>query len=267
MTRTRAAAVVLVGAVLLTGCGNDETTLDGADRALGKLDRGEISVALTAGAGQPEGATAGPVGFTMAGRFDVAAGTELPVLDVTYTRMFGEEEEQVVTVQSDGTKMVVTTDGTAVDVPPEQASSLQLGGGDRPAGLGELGIGGWITEPTESEGPTVDGVATRKVTGPVDAADLMSDLSMLAGQVSGQGEGQRLTGEAAARVRSRVRSGDVEILVDEDDLPRRVRATVNFGSTVAPEVQQALGPYAAARLEVVLEVRAPGQPVPPPSFP
>lgn len=265
MRGPKRALAVAAGAILLAGCG-DGSTLERADRALGKLERGELTVGLTASAGQPGSLTAGPIGFTVGGRFDVAVDTTLPVLDVTYTRLFGEQE-QVVTLQSDGTRMVVTTNGAAVDVPPEQARQLHLAEGDRPAGLGELGVGGWITEATETEGPMVDGVATRKVTGPVDAADLMSDLSVLAGQVSGQGEGQRLEGEAAERVRSRVRSGDVEILVDDDDLPRRVRATVDFGTTVAPEVQQALGPYAAARLEVMLEVRAPGQPVPPPSLP
>jgi hypothetical protein len=105
------------------------------------------------------------------------------------------------------------------------------------------------------------------VSGAVDAADLMSDLSVLAGQVGGQADPPRLDEEAAARVPSAVLSGGVEILVDGDDLPRRVRATTDFGSAVSPDVQRALGPYAAAQLEVVLEVRSPGAPVPPPSLP
>lgn len=260
----RALALLAGGAVLLAACGNDDSILERADRAMAKLERGELTVKLTASSGEPEGRAAGPVGFSVGGRFDVAVDTTLPVLDVTYTRLLGEQQE-VLNLRSDGTRMVVVTDGTTVDVPPEQARRLHLAEGDRPAGFGELGVGGWITEPTETEGPVVDGVATRKVTGPVDAADLMSDLAVLAGQVSGQ-EPSRLEGESAERVRSRVRSGDVEMLVDENDLPRRVRATVDFGSTVAPEVQKALGPYAAARLEVILEIRAPGAPVTPPSL-
>ena len=35
-------------------------------------------------------------------------------------------------------------------------------------------------------------MATRRITGPVDGADLMSDLAVLAGQVSGEGGSQRL---------------------------------------------------------------------------
>jgi hypothetical protein len=220
---------------------------------------------MTARAGEGEGAAAGPVGFTVAGRFDLATGTSLPVLDVTYTRLLGGDT-QVSSLQSDGRRMVVVADGTAAEVPPEEAERLQLGGDGRPAGLGALGVGGWITEPTESGGPVVDGVATRRIAGPVNAADLMSDLAALASEMSGE-SATALDENAARRVQAHVRSGDVEVLVDENDLPRRVRATVDFGAAVAPELQQALGPYAAANLEVTLEVRAPGAPVPPPSLP
>ncbi|HEX2043627.1 MAG TPA: hypothetical protein VHF24_13420 [Acidimicrobiales bacterium] len=93
------------------------------------------------------------------------------------------------------------------------------------------------------------------------------DRAALAGQVSGRGEEPRLDQEAAERVQSRVRSGEVEVLVDENDLPRRVRATVDFGAAVAPELQRALGPYAGVRMEVTLQVRAPGGPVSRPVLP
>jgi hypothetical protein len=262
--RRRVAAGLVAAGVVLGGCGDRSTTLERADRALGELERGEISLGVRATAGQGDDAT-GPVGFDMGGRFDIDAGTALPVVDLTYTRLLGHRKE-VMTVRSDGARMVVTTDGVPVEVPPEQARRLQLAG-DRPAGVGDLGVGGWVREAEESDGPVVDGVLTRRVTGSVDAADLMSDLAVLAGQVSGRGEGPRLDEEAAERVQSHVRSGDAEVLVDEDDLPRRVRATVDFGAAVAPELQQALGPYAGVRMEVTLEVRAPGRPVSPPVLP
>jgi hypothetical protein len=257
-------AGLVAAGVVLGGCGGRSSTLERADRALGELERGEISVGVRATAGQADDAT-GPVGFDLGGRFDIAAGTVLPVVDLTYTRLLGGRKE-VMTVQSDGSRMVVTTDGVPVQVPPEQARRLQLAG-DRPAGVGDLGVGGWLREAEESDGPVVDGVATRRITGPVDAADLMSDLAALAGQVSGRGEEPRLDQEAAERVQSRVRSGEVEVLVDENDLPRRVRATVDFGAAVAPELQRALGPYAGVRMEVTLQVRAPGGAVSRPVLP
>lgn len=262
--RGRARAGLAAAVVLLGGCGDRQSTLERADRALGALERGEISLGVRASAGQAEDRT-GPVGFDIAGRFDIAAGTALPVVDLAYTRLLGERKE-VTTVQSDGARMVVTTDGVPVEVPPAEARQLQLER-DRPTGVGDLGVRGWVRDADEGEGPVVDGVPTRRVTGPVDAADLMSDLAVLAGQVSGRGGGPRLDEEAAERVRSRVRSGDVELLVDEDDLPRRVRATVDFGAAVAPELEEALGPYAGVRMEVTLEVRAPGRPVAPPVLP
>ena len=257
-------AGLVAAALALSGCGDRSSTLERADRALGALERGEISVGLRASAGQGQD-TAGPVGFDIGGRFDIAADTTLPVLDVTYTRLLGADKE-VMSVQSDGTRMVVTTDGVPTEVPPEQAERLRLEG-DRPAGVGDLGVGGWITEAAEGDGPVVDGVRTRRITGPVDAADLMSDLAALAGELSGQDDAPRLDEDSAQRVQSRLRSGDVEILVDDDDLPRRVRATADFGAAVAPELQRALGPYAGARLEVTLEVRSPGRPVTRPALP
>lgn len=265
MTAGARVLVALAGAALLGGCGGDTTTLERADEAMGKLERAEISIGVVARAGSPDEGTAGPVGFTMAGRFDTATGSELPVLDLTYTRLLGDREE-VVTVQSDGTRMAVRNDGVRTEVPPGQARRLAVAGDDRPAGLGELGVSGWVTEATESEGPTVDGVATRRVTGPVDGADLVSDLAVLADQVSGQRRAPTLDEEAKRRVRARVRSGDVEVLVDDNDLPRRIHATVDFGAPVAPELERALGPYAGASLEVTLEIRGPGQRVAPPDL-
>lgn len=260
----RSVACVLTAAVALGGCGEQATTLERADRALGELERAEIRVALRASAGQGKDTT-DPVGFDIGGRFDVGSGTALPVVDLSYTRLLGPRRE-VIGVKSDGGRMVVVTDGVAVDVPPEQASRLRLSS-DRPAGVGDLGVGGWVSEAEEADGPAVDGVPTRRITGPVDAADLMSDLAALAGQVSGQAGPRPLDREEAERVQSRLREGDVEILVDEDDLPRRVRATADFGAAVAPELQRALGPYAGVRMELTLEIRAPGQPVAPPVLP
>ncbi len=128
-----------------------------------------------------------------------------------------------------------------------------------------------LTDATSLLGDTsllgVDGVATRRVTGPVDAADLVSDLAVLADQLSARRQTEPLDEEEGRSVQSRVRSGDVEVLVDDDDLPRWVRANVDFGATVAPEVQRALGPYAGASIEVTLEIRAPGRPFPPPDLP
>jgi hypothetical protein len=262
--RGRRAVALVAAALALGGCGDRSSTLERADRALAGLERGEVNVGVRARAGEGRD-TAGPVGFDIGGRFDTAAGTRLPVLDLTYTRLLGDGRE-VMTVQSDGTRVVVTTDGVPVEVTPEQARRLELEG-ERPAGVGDLGIAGWITEATEGDGPVVDGVQTRRISGPVDAADLMSDLAALAGELSGQESAPRLDEESAERVQSRLRSGEVEVLVDEEDVPRRVRATADFGAAVAPELRRALGPYAGASIEVTLEVRAPGRPVARPALP
>ena len=86
--------------------------------------------------------------------------------------------------------------------------------------------------------------------------DLLGDLARIVSQVAGSGDAAAPSGDDAERLRSLVRSSDAEIVVGEDDLPRSVDLTLDFGGDVPDELVDALGPYAAATLELHLELEA-----------
>lgn len=207
------------------------------------LDAGRMALAFsaTAGAGQPTG----PVGFRVEGPFSYRGEGKLPVLDMRYTVLAGGEE-QVTRVVSTGEAVFVVNGDEVTEVPADQVSALRLGTGE--GGAANLGIAGWVRNAKEETRP--DGI--RVVSGTVDVADLLSDLARIAEQ-TGAG-GHQLDEDAAERLNGLARSSAVTVELGEDDLPRAVNAVVDFGATVPKELAEALGPYAAARLELTVQL-------------
>ena len=229
---------LLVAVVALAACGGDDGgdgPLAGAERAMADLDAGRIDLQLSASAGGDE--PTGPVGFRVVGPFSFD-GEGNAVLDLEYTRLLGSEEA-VTQVVSTGDAVYVVTEGDVVEVPAEQASALRLGDGS--GGIADLGVAGWVREPS-----VVDGT----VTGEVDVADFLTDLARVGAQVSGDVDVAPLEGDAAERLAALAQSSEAEIVLGDDDLPSSIRIVVDFGSEVPPELQDALGPYASARLEL-----------------
>ena len=244
MRRGRRAVVagLAVMAGSLGACGGDGGPLEDADAAMADLDAGRLRLQLSATAGADE--RTGPVGFRMEGPFSTADGA-LPVLDLTYTRLLGSSES-VMRVVSTGEAVFVVTDGKVTPVPPQQSAALRLGDGD--GGVADLGIAGWVDDPKVRDG--ADGART--VTGKLDVADLMSDLARIGEQVGGGTGGQRLDAAAAERLSALARASQVVVELGADDLPRSLRAVVDFGGRVPDELREALGPYASPRMELTL---------------
>ncbi len=256
--------VLPVVAIALVACGSeDPSTLERAEDRLAQVERGEMALTVAASAGA-QGASTEPIGYSVAGTFDTTPDRELPVLDLVYTRQLGPEDE-VVEVISDGSRLVVVTDGVPTDVPPERAAALQLGEGDGP--IDALSLNEWIVEPRESDGPTTDGVATRRITGGADAAAVLSDLSLMLAQVAGGSASEELDDDAVERIRSIVADSSVEILVGDDDYPRSIRVRLDFGGNLPAEFEEVFGTLANVSLEVELTLTRPGQPVTPPAMP
>ena len=252
-----AALAALAALAGLGGCSDDGGPLDGAEEAMAGLEAGRMALQLsaTAGADQP----AGPVGFRMEGPFSLASEGDLPVLDLRYTRLLGGTED-VVQVVSTGEVAYVVASGQVTQVPEDQTGALRLG--DPGDGFADLGIAGWVEDPKVQE--RSDGSSV--VTGKADVSDLLSDLARIGAQVGGENPTD-LDGDAAARLDRLARSSEVVVEVAEDDLPRSIKAVVDFGARVPDELREALGPYAAARIELTLtlerlteplKVQAPG---------
>lgn len=236
----------------LAACGGRSGPLDEAEEAMAGLDAGRMGLQLTATAGSDQ--SAGPVGFRVEGPFSFASEGELPVLDLRYTQLLGGEEVTT-RVVSTGATAYVEAGGKVTEVGPGDAGALRLG----PAGggFGDLGIAGWVEDPTVEDRP--DG--TKVVSGTADVADLLSDLARIGAQVAGGTAPDRLDGDAARRLGRLARSSRVVVEVAADDLPRSVRAVVDFGGRVPEALRQALGPYAAARLELTVSLERLEQPL------
>ena len=250
----------------LAGCGNDErkpSTLERADSALATMSSATISMTFTATAANAAAHVTQPVGFSVEGPFDMEAGSIYPVFDIMYRRMIGGEQQEMHT-RSDGSRLVVVSDGETVDVPAELAEPLRKRDAPGAGLLKGVVLAGWVVNPAASKGPTVDGVSTTQVTGTADAADVLSDLSALVGQIGATADLQPLAGKSAERVRSLLRSSSVTVLVGDDDVPRSVHVEMSFGSEVSPELATALGPFAAANLLIDLSITGPNTPVPVP---
>lgn len=236
----------------LGACGADDRPLAAADKAMAGLDAGKVRVQLTATAGL-DNPTA-PVGFRMEGPFSTAKG-KLAVLDLRYTRLLGDKED-VTQVVSTGEAVYVVAGGRVTEVPADHAARLRLrdGGGGVPG----LGIAGWAEDAKVQK--RADG--TKLVTGTLDVADLMSDLARLSEQAGGgTGSGLELDADAAERLGRLARSSELAVELGADDLPRSLRAVVDFGGRVPDELRQALGPFAAARLQIELAVERLAEPL------
>ena len=240
--RLTLAGLAVAAALGVAGCGGDDAPLDRADDAMARLDAGSMQLQLTAVAGTDAGT--GPVGFRMEGPFSTAEG-DMAVLDLRYTRLLGGKES-VTRVVSTGDAVYVVADGKTTELPADDAAELALGDGG--GGVGDLGIAGWARDENVAE--RADG--TTVVTASIDVADFLSDLARLTEQVGGGDGAGKLDAKSAERLAALARSTELAVELGKDDLPRSVRAVVDFGATVPDRLREALGPFASARLEFTL---------------
>ena len=258
-----AAAVVLFAA----GCGEDATpaqeALSSAEDGLKKISSGELTMELLAApAGSAEGRGAG---FRLEGPFRVGkVEGELPVADLEYTRITGGKRRTTGFV-SDGKEAFVKLDGVFYELSGDQLEGLRVTDDAEGGGLEGLSLGDWVEEPKMSTGPRVSGVATRRITGTVDAVPAINDLLGLAGGFGATDEDAptRLEGDGADAVRRAVRSAKVDLLVGaEDDLLRRLDLVIDLGVRGQSDaVRKALKGLAGARLSFELGVADVNRPV------
>lgn len=266
MTRPLAVALALA-LVGVAGCGSTspgEQALERAETNLTRIRSGTLSMivlASTPGVADGRGA-----GFELAGPFAVAEEEgRLPVARLTYTRVTGTTR-RVTTFVSTGEEAFVELDGRAWRLDPAQVADLRARGDGKAGGGGLEGLNleAWVERPRVGPGPAIDGVATDRIIGDLDAAAAVNDLLALS-QRFGAGEDElprRLEGEGAERVRRAVRSARVEILTGRGDgLLRHLEVVMEMGVEGAEEVRAALGDLAGVRLRLVVDVRGVNEPV------
>jgi hypothetical protein len=185
----------------------------------------------------------------VAGSFSFESEGDLPILDLTYTQLLGDEE-RATTVLSTGEAAYVVTDGSAVEVPESELGALRLGEGERPEGFDDLGIAGWVDDPEVSPSPQDGEIDV--VTGNLDVADLLGDLARVIGPFAG-GELPLLDEGSAASVAELVEVEEVEVLIGRGDRRlERFEARLRFGADAPEAVRAALGDASSAALRIVL---------------
>jgi hypothetical protein len=256
----RLAALAAVVALAASGCGEDkspaEQALSDAEHGLARIESGDLDMALLASAA---GAPAGRgVGFRLEGPFRVGKEEgDLPVADLEYTRVTGGKE-RTTRFLSTGKEAFVKVDGEFSRLDDDQLADLRVSDDSDSSGLEGLSLEDWLEKPRISPGPRVGGVATRRITGTVDAVPAINDLLELAGGFGATDDDapERLDGDGADAVRRAVESATAELLVGaDDDLLRKLDLVIDLSVRgESPAVRRALKGLAGTRLRFRLDV-------------
>ena len=254
------AAILLASLTLLAACGGSESPEDVLSETatkLGDIRSGDISFTLVVESGERR------TGFELDGPFSLAKEGRLPVAEVEYTFLAGEER-QTATFISTGTEAFVRIGDEAFQLGEEDVRDLR----GRTAGLGEDGglaqleLDDWIVEPTLSEGEEVGGAETDRVRAKLDVVAAANDLLALVRSFDA-GAAPTIEGKSAEQLRRAVRRATIDVLSGtEDRLLRRLVIDMELGAELPKdEFGTLLEDLSQARFRLELEIREPNQPV------
>src|SRR5919204_3411597 len=174
----RRTAVLLTGVVLAAGCGgggNAQGILRQTANRLSQIRSGTLDFRLLV---VPRGRSAhGKIGFALHGPFAVRAQGSLPVLDITYTQLAGNERATGELV-SNGTSAYAESNGRRVTLNAAQLAELRSATAQIQSrgGLGQFSIDDWIKHPSVSDGGEVGGARTDHVSADLDVVAAANDL-------------------------------------------------------------------------------------------
>jgi hypothetical protein len=224
----RKAHAVLLAALALTagGCGGDdpgdvlsETASNLADVKSGDLD---LQMLISA-----QGVADADLGFELAGPFSLAEPGSLPTTAVDYTQIAGAERAEVRLIAT-GEEAWVELDGTAYELPPDEAEGLRRQGRELKSdgGLGDLKVEEWVKDPKLSDGE--DGAD--RIEGDLDVSRALPDLLQLSGGLAAEGAKLPEIGDQQAEELERaVEEARLVVETGEDDrLLRRLTIDISF---------------------------------------
>ena len=260
-------AALAVAALLSAGaCGDDRTpqqdTLADIEDHLEDVRSGHLDLELLASTPGGEG----KVGFLLEGEFAVGEDEgDLPVADLEYTRVTGSSRRTTRFI-STGKKAYVRLDGRLVELDDEQLEDLRVRDGADDAGLEGLSLTDWVENPKVAAGPRVDGVATRRVTGKVDAVPAINDLVELAAGFGADEDDdlpQKLDGDGAERVRRVTRDSSMVLVAGRrDGIVRKLDLTIDLAvQDIDAEIRRALRGLSGAEITLSLDLTDVNEPV------
>jgi hypothetical protein len=248
-------------AVAVAGCGGSASEakreLRQTAQRLGQIRSGELKLRLVV---LPSNGTKGRVGFELDGPFSLKRGA-LPVANIRYTQLAGARQATARFV-SDGRRAVAVVNGKTVSLPPaalEQLRSATAGLGGS-SGIGGLRIDSWLKHPSVSDGGMVAGARTDHITAELDVVNASNGLLSLVRQLGR--DAPTLTGDSADQLRQAVKSSSIDVWTGKNDkLLRRLELKAELGFDVPEELKRALGDVVGAKVEFVLAVSNPNEPV------
>jgi hypothetical protein len=251
-------ATTLLAALLafaLTGCGGSSGPsglLQETSDNLGDIRSGDLTLRLLVEAGGKQ------AGFELMGQFALADEGELPVAELDYTQIAGDHEETI-TLISTGKKAFVAMGDDVYELPERQTANLRSVGGEvsGDSGLGTLEIGGWLIEPTVSDGGEVGGAETDRIHANLDVVRAANDILALVAGLDGS-KATHLEGRNAEQLRAATKSATIDVYTGKDDrLLRRLVIDARLGASVPAKLRERLGDLSKARLTFELGIADP----------
>lgn len=247
----RAAALALVVTITpVAGCGGSPSPLEQAADGLSGLRSGDLSLELRL---NPAGGGDG-VGIELRGPFSLAGPGPLPVARIAYVQSAGPRSTRA-TFISTGREAFVATGGRTVRLPADRLRGLRVGTGASRS-LDDLGlrVDRWVRDARTADGPRLDGQATDRITGTLDARQALGDLARASGGAAG------VSAEEAKRLAGTVERSAIEVVAGrEDHLLRRLRLSVRLA--VPPSLRAQVGGAAGLEVSFRMSIGRPNRPV------
>jgi hypothetical protein len=248
------ALLLLLWVVALSGCGgggpDPAEVLSQTAANLGKIKSAE-SMHLKLVVDPVEG---DPFGFELEGPVALCELRPLPLLDVDYTRI-ANGRETTMRIASNGEQGFVVLNGTAYELPDDQAADLRSACEDLESGeggLGSLRVGDWVRDPQASSGDDVDTVA-----GELDMVAVVNDLVGIA-RAFGDSTLSRLDRDDAQRIADATKDSSFALESGHDDhLLRRLSLEAKLGFDVPDDLRRALGDAVGGTITFELELEDP----------
>jgi hypothetical protein len=284
-----ALSLVLLGAVLLAGCGSGGGGSASSSTPVSQLLRqtfsghkhvtsGKLSVALNVTA-KGSSQLQGPISIQLSGPFESQGKGKLPKFAMNLV-LHGSGQDFNAGLTSTGDKGFVSFQGTTYAVSGRVFQQFKKGYEQAQAqaaskqgrSLASLGIDPqrWLTNPRNAGQANVGGTDTIKITGGVDIPKLLDDVNTLLqrtrslGGTATQSIPQQLTPKEKQQAAKAVKNLSVEIYTGKDDKILR-RMVIALGVQAPPGTSSAAGQSADIRLDVQLTDVNQGQDISAPS--